>query len=182
MQKDEGRRPFSGNPRGIHLRPAPTREVGRCTSPECPMGCARAIHHGDRHPARDGRPPIPAMKAAEIIRAHDPHEMHAAATAHEGVDEVSRVDKVPTPLPQFVTSMHGWSATRHAARSRSPLAGSPRTSFSGFPGDTSHQMRSSCRRRMARRLASRCPSCGGSNDPPNSPIRRPRLRLGGRPA
>src|SRR4029079_1420878 len=61
---------------------------------------------------------------------------------------------------------------------------SPRVSFSGLPGVTSHQTRSSWSRFMASRLAARCAACGGSKVPPNRPIRIPgacggRTRRGG---
>src|SRR3954453_20501484 len=51
----------------------------------------------------------------------------------------------------------------------------PRVSLSGLPGVTSHHTRSSPRRCMAIRQAARCASCGGSNVPPNRPMRMPRV-------
>ena len=38
--------------------------------------------------------------------------------------------------------------------------------FSGLPGVTSHQMRSSRRRFSAKRPTWRCPACGGLKEPP----------------
>src|SRR5215813_8165708 len=48
-----------------------------------------------------------------------------------------------------------------------------RVSLSGLPGVTSHHTRSSLSRFMASRQAPRCAWCGGSNVPPNKPIRMP---------
>src|SRR4051794_12161980 len=83
-----------------------------------------------------------------------------------------------------VTSMRGWLASFCASAMRCSSGRRPRVSFSGFPGVTSHHMRSSFSRFMASRLAARCAACGGSKVPPNRPIRIPgacggRTRRGG---
>ena len=68
--------------------------------------------------------------------------------------------------------------SRHCAM-RSAWLGSPAISLSGLPGVTSHQTRSNFSRLSAVRATSRCPSCGGLNEPPKRPIRRPAV-WGGR--
>ena len=44
-------------------------------------------------------------------------------------------------------------------------------SFSGLPGETSHQISSSPAPRSAARLIRRCPRCAGLNEPPRRPMR-----------
>src|SRR5262245_9100379 len=69
--------------------------------------------------------------------------------------------------------MRGWRASARAATMRSASGASPRVSLSGLPGVTSHHTRSRSSRFIASRQAARCASCGGSNVPPNRPIRIP---------
>src|SRR5712671_3513640 len=77
--------------------------------------------------------------------------------------------------------MRGWWASARAAARRLASGASPRVSFSGLPGVTSHHTRSRPSRRIAIRQAARCARCGGSKVPPNRPMRRPRA-CGGRVA
>src|SRR4029077_17870551 len=60
-----------------------------------------------------------------------------------------------------------------AARTRSPSGARPRVFLSGLPGVTSHQTRSRSSRFIAIRQAPREASGGGSNVPPNKPMRMP---------
>src|ERR1700734_1141279 len=69
--------------------------------------------------------------------------------------------------------MSGWCANARAAATRSASGASPLVSFSGLPGVTSPHTRSRPSRRNANRHAARCAACGGSNVPPNSPMRMP---------
>src|SRR4029077_18380123 len=69
--------------------------------------------------------------------------------------------------------MRGWWASACAAATRSASGASPRGSFSGLPGVTSHHTRSRPSRRSANRQAARCAACAGSKVPPNSPMRMP---------
>ena len=60
---------------------------------------------------------------------------------------------------------------RAAPRRREPLVWrAPADDFSGLPGVTSHQTRSSLSLLSASSEISRWPSCGGLNEPPSSPI------------
>ncbi len=52
-----------------------------------------------------------------------------------------------------------------------PCAAQQQLVFSGFPGVTSHQRRSSLSFFIANKLTALCASCGGLNDPPNKPMR-----------
>src|SRR5882757_9593227 len=70
-------------------------------------------------------------------------------------------------------SMRGSSATLRAASARSVRPCSRPVSFSGLPGVSSHQTRSSFRRLIANRLMARCAACGGLNEPPSRPMRMP---------
>ena len=71
-----------------------------------------------------------------------------------------------------VTSTRGRDMiARAAAIRRSRSAGA--SGFSGLPGLTSHQTRSSPNALSAHFVTCTCPACGGSNDPPNSPTRIP---------
>src|SRR6478735_8147265 len=70
-------------------------------------------------------------------------------------------------------SMRGSSATSRAALARSERPCSRSVSFSGFPGVSSHQTRSSFKRFSANRLIARCAACGGLNEPPSRPTRMP---------
>src|SRR4051812_10017626 len=70
-------------------------------------------------------------------------------------------------------SMRGSSAIFRAASARSVRSCSPPLSFSGLPGVSSHQTRSSLRRLSANRLMARCAACGGLNEPPSRPTRMP---------
>src|SRR5689334_12786702 len=56
---------------------------------------------------------------------------------------------------------------------RSASGARPPCDFSGLPGVTSHQTRSSLTRFIASRQASRWARCGGSKVPPNRPMRMP---------
>src|ERR1043166_7322642 len=75
--------------------------------------------------------------------------------------------------------MRGWLASARAAATRWASGVRPRVSLSGLPGVTSHHRRSRLSRRIAIRQAARCAACGGSNVPPNRPMRMPRA-WGGR--
>merc|ERR1712173_339373 len=50
--------------------------------------------------------------------------------------------------------------------------------FNGLPGLRSHQTRSSPNRFNASRVICACPSCAGSNDPPNRPTTCPLVANG----
>src|SRR5690348_2664717 len=81
---------------------------------------------------------------------------------------------MPRSASRSVTSMRGWRASLRAAARRSASGARPRVSLSGLPGVTSHHTRSSPIRRIANRQAARCAAWGGSNVPPNRPMRMPR--------
>src|SRR6188474_2823863 len=70
-------------------------------------------------------------------------------------------------------SMRGSSAIFRAASARSARPCRRPVSFSGLPGVSSHQTRSSFRRLIANRLMARCAACGGLNEPPSRPTRMP---------
>src|SRR5205085_5693350 len=70
-------------------------------------------------------------------------------------------------------SMRGSSAIFRAASARSARSCRAPISFSGLPGVSSHQTRSSFRRLIANRLMARCAACGGLNEPPSTPMRMP---------
>src|SRR3954467_7399107 len=70
-------------------------------------------------------------------------------------------------------SMRGSSAIFRAASVRSERSCSPPLSFSGLPGVSSHQTRSSLSRLSANRLMARCAACGGLKEPPSRPMRMP---------
>lgn len=53
--------------------------------------CARPVDHGDRRRAHDLLPAPPAMELQEIIRPHDPDELHARAAP---VQEAQRIGGV----------------------------------------------------------------------------------------
>ena len=59
-----------------------------------------------------------------------------------------------------------------AARSRRERSAGA-SGFSGLPGLTSHQTRSSPKAFSAQRVMCTCPACGGSKEPPSSPMRWP---------
>src|SRR6476646_8091673 len=86
---------------------------------------------------------------------------------------VSTVYLVPMTASRQLTSMRGSSATFRAASARSEIPCSWPLSFSGLPGVSSHQTRSSFRRLRANRLIARCAACGGLNEPPSRPTRMP---------
>src|SRR3954470_19411786 len=86
---------------------------------------------------------------------------------------VSTVYLVPMTASRQLTSMRGSSATFRAASARSARSCSRPLSFSGLPGVSSHQTRSSFRRFIANRLMARCAACGGLNEPPSRPMRMP---------
>src|SRR3954463_11282126 len=86
---------------------------------------------------------------------------------------VSTVYLVPMTASRQLTSMRGSSATFRAASARSARSCSRPLSFSGLPGVSNHQTRSSLRRLIANRLMARCAACGGLNEPPSRPIRMP---------
>src|SRR5438034_245277 len=86
---------------------------------------------------------------------------------------VSTVYLVPMTASRQLISMRGSSATSSAARARSEIPCSRPVSFSGLPGVSSHQTRSSFRRLIANRLMARCAACGGLNEPPSRPTRMP---------
>src|SRR4029077_17462023 len=70
-------------------------------------------------------------------------------------------------------SMRGSSAIFRAASARSARPCRAPVSFSGLPGVSSHQTRSSLSRLIANRLMARCAACGGLNEPPSRPMRMP---------
>src|SRR6478672_12628259 len=70
-------------------------------------------------------------------------------------------------------SMRGSSAIFRAASARSARPCRAPVSFSGLPGVSSHQTRSSFSRLIANRLMARCAACGGLNEPPSRPMRMP---------
>src|SRR3981189_2702261 len=70
-------------------------------------------------------------------------------------------------------SMRGSSAILRAASVRSERPCRAPVSFSGLPGVSSHQTRSSFKRLIANRLMARCAACGGLNEPPSRPMRMP---------
>src|SRR4029079_5027527 len=84
---------------------------------------------------------------------------------------VSTVYRVPMTASRQLISMRGSSATSRAALARSERPCSRSVSFSGLPGVSSHQTRSSFRRLRANRLIARCAACGGLNEPPSRPMR-----------
>src|SRR5215216_506032 len=86
---------------------------------------------------------------------------------------VSTVYLVPMTASRQLISMRGSSATSDAALARSEIPCSRPVSFSGLPGVSSHQTRSSFRRLSANRLMARCAACGGLNEPPSRPMRMP---------
>src|SRR6266850_8224267 len=86
---------------------------------------------------------------------------------------VSTVYLVPMTASRQLMSMRGSSATLRAASARSVRPCSRPVSFSGLPGVSSHQTRSSFRRLIANRLMARCAACGGLNEPPSRPMRMP---------
>src|SRR5256885_7977321 len=86
---------------------------------------------------------------------------------------VSTVYLVPMTASRQLISMRGSSATSSAARARSERPCSRPVSFSGLPGVSSHQTRSSFSRLIANRLMARCAACGGLNEPPSRPMRMP---------
>src|SRR5581483_11338455 len=77
-----------------------------------------------------------------------------------------------------LTSILGSSATSRAACMRSPSSCRLPFSFSGLPGVTSHQTRSSCNRLSANWLIARWACCGGLNEPPSRPMRMPVVEVG----
>src|SRR6266404_6890932 len=86
---------------------------------------------------------------------------------------VSTVYLVPMTASRQLMSMRGSSATSRAARARSERPCSRPVSFSGLPGVSSHQTRSSFNRFSANWLMARCAACGGLNEPPSRPMRMP---------
>src|SRR5436309_7912207 len=86
---------------------------------------------------------------------------------------VSTVYLVPMTASRQLMSMRGSSATSRAALARSERPCSRPVSFSGLPGVSSHQTRSSFRRFSANWLMARCAACGGLNEPPSRPMRMP---------
>src|SRR4051794_28476320 len=70
-------------------------------------------------------------------------------------------------------SIRGSSAIFRAASARSERSCRVPVSFSGLPGVSSHQTRSSFRRLIANRLMARWAACGGLNEPPSRPMRMP---------
>src|SRR6476646_7685898 len=77
------------------LRDARVRErVGRRAAAGVEAG-AEPIDHRDRHRGGDAAPSLPAMEAAQIVRAHDPDEADArtvAAQIGEGLVGIWRAD------------------------------------------------------------------------------------------
>src|SRR5882672_8401883 len=86
---------------------------------------------------------------------------------------VSTVYLTPMTASRQLMSMRGSSATSRAALARSEIPCSRPVSFSGLPGVSNHQTRSSFRRFSANRLMARCAACGGLNEPPSRPMRMP---------
>src|SRR5882672_11834763 len=86
---------------------------------------------------------------------------------------VSKVYLVPMTASRQLMSMRGSSATTRAAFARSESPCSRPVSFSGLPGVSSHQTRSSFKRLIANWLMARCAACGGLNEPPSRPTRMP---------
>src|SRR5947208_1120047 len=86
---------------------------------------------------------------------------------------VSTVYLVPMTASRQLMSMRGSSATSRAALARSERPCRRPVSFSGLPGVSSHQTRSSFRRFSANWLMARCAACGGLNEPPSRPMRMP---------
>src|SRR6185312_16222079 len=86
---------------------------------------------------------------------------------------VSTVYRVPMTASRQLISMRGSSATSLAAFARSERPCNRPFSFSGLPGVSSHQTRSSFKRFSANRLIARCAACGGLNEPPSRPTRMP---------
>ena len=78
-----------------------------------------------------------------------------------------------------VTTTLGWRISRRQAATRRSMAAGP-CRFSGLPGETSHQTRSSPSARSAQSVTCTWPACGGSNDPPSSPMRWPAVATGPR--
>ncbi len=93
-----------------------------------------------------------------------------------------RLKRLCSRASRSVTLMRGWAATRRADSSRSANGAMPSTGFSGFCGETSHQISSSASSRSASRLIWRWPRWAGLKEPPSSPTRRCRRspRAGGR--
>ena len=73
-----------------------------------------------------------------------------------------------------VTSTRGCRMIARAACNRR-VRSAGASGFSGLPGLTSHHTRSSPKAFSAHLVICTCPACGGSNEPPSSPMRWPAL-------
>src|SRR5437868_2327953 len=52
---------------------------------------ARAVDHRDGHQPGNAEPVFPTMEAREVVRAHDPHEMHGGQPAPKPSQRVEAV-------------------------------------------------------------------------------------------
>ena len=75
--------------------------------------------------------------------------------------------------------MRGWALTRSRVGERSGQGGQFAGGLQRIAGRDDPPELVEPRRLSASRLTSRCPSCGGLNEPPNSPIRMPGRRAAG---
>src|SRR6187401_496232 len=65
-----------------------------CNAPRIsPQSRGDAIHHRDRDQVRDCPPLLPAMEAAQIVRAHDPDEVHPGAPRDQLAHRVVRISR-----------------------------------------------------------------------------------------
>lgn len=87
---------------------------------------------------------------------------------------VSAEYRVPSRTSRSLTlTRRSGRATCRAAATRSVYPAIPSAGFSGFCGETNHQISSRPSRRKASLLTCKWPAWAGLNEPPSSPIRRP---------
>ncbi len=112
------------------------------------------------------------MELREIVSAHDPDEVNAG---HAPAQMDDRINSVPRADDSFETADIDARIVGDLARGVGAFGKFVQApvSFSGLPGVSSHQTRSSFNRLSANRLMARCAACGGLNEPPSRPMRMP---------
>ena len=150
------------------------------------MRAARAVRATVRDPGRAITPigtcaAMPRQRSQRLnwTRLSDPMSQTKRTPGKRAFSAamVSAVQRVPSRASIPVTTMRGSSAIRRAIAIRSARGAGP-CGFSGLPGLTSHQTRSSRKRRSAISEMCRCPAWAGSNDPPSRPMRWPGKAIG----
>src|SRR6056297_2669520 len=141
-----------------------------------PDPVARPCENADRHHAHDVLPALPAVELREVVRPHEPDETHARIARDQRLDGLGGEAGAEARL-DIRDDDPGCVTTAFAAAMRRSSGAGPR-SFSGLPGLTSHQTRSSPRRFSASRLTCTCPACGGSKEPPKRPTVIPARAMG----